>query len=140
MKEVIWGYDPSALLPTPKTIGSDITIVKQLFSALLFQKGVSGIILNIGEYRGTPTLKISAHIDERMILQKSLSAPLENEYYFEFSNIIYPKNKLEIFIEVQGGTVDFPTSSIGNGMGFIQKDNRFVPTTHFPVGFVLVNA
>lgn len=137
MQEVIWGYDPYSLLPSPKIVGEDITTIKQIFSAIIFKKGVMGLVVSLEQNTGNPTINIQVKIDEELKFRTSLQAPLEKEYVLDFKQVYYPKAKLEIILEVKNGTVKLQTSAIGNGMGFIKKENKFIPSTHFPVGFVI---
>lgn len=110
---------------------------KQVFSAILFKKGIKGIAINIDKVEENPQIKLNLVIDELIVFEKHLSQTNTGECSFMMEKEIIPISKIEICVVVEKGIVYFPVSAIGTGMGFHKKSNKFVPTNHLPLGIIV---
>jgi len=133
----VWGYTPSATLPSLKTLGIDIKEVKQVFSALLFREGVKGACVQINRIEGHPKAIIQLLIDDTAVLTTHFSPTESKEYYYEIEETTHPKIKIEVVFKVKQGSISLPVSAIGNGMGFQKIDDDFVPMNHLGLGLII---
>ncbi len=137
MMNCIWGYTSSSTLDTQKELGKEIKEAKQLFSALLFKEGISGICVVITKLSDKPLIELELVVDEEIISSYELSPTQKGEFPFELEEKIIPVTKIEVKIKVLEGLVSLPISAIGNGMGFQLVDNEFVPTNHLGLGLII---
>ncbi len=133
----VWGYTPSATLPSPKTLGVDINDVKQVFSALLFKEGVKGVVVKIEEITGQPKANIQLVIDDTIVLTVDFSPKEAKEYCYEMEETVNPKIKIEVIFKVEQGTISLPVSAVGNGMGFQKTADDFLPMNHLGLGLII---
>ncbi|MBY9000792.1 MAG: hypothetical protein KGD64_07765 [Candidatus Heimdallarchaeota archaeon] len=133
----IWGYTPSATLPSPKILGSEIKVIKQVFSALLFRDGVKGVCVQIEDSMDSARVKIQLIIDDDVILTSYFSPTEKKEYDFTMEKIVIPKVKIEVLFVIESGTVILSVSAIGSGMGFQQIGGEYTPTNHFSLGLII---
>lgn len=133
----VWGYTPSATLPSPKILGVDIKEVKQVFSALLFRDGVKGVCIQIERIEGHPKAIIQLLIDDTVALTTHFSPTESKEFYYEMEETIDPKIKIEVVFKVEQGSISLPVSAIGNGMGFQKIADDFVPMNHLGLGLII---
>ncbi len=110
---------------------------KQIFSAILFEKGINGIAININKIEEKPQIKLSLVIDEVIAFEQYLSPPNIGECTFMMEKEIIPKTKIEICVVVKEGIIHLPISAIGTGMGFHKMSDEFVPTNHLPLGIII---
>ncbi len=139
MLSTIWGYTPEDTLESIKEIGSKISAVKQIFSALLFSVGIKGTCVNIISFEKNTFVKIKLHIDSEKVFEKDFLPHEAKEYYFELEEVIIPKSKIEVILEVMEGSVQIPLSSIGVGMGFqkTETEKNYQPTNHLALGLLI---
>ncbi len=109
---------------------------KQVFSAIIFKKGIKGIAINIDKVEENPQIKLNLVIDEVIVFEKHLSPPNTGECTFMMEKEIIPISKIEICVAVEKGIIYLPISAIGTGMGFHKKSDGFVPTNHLPLGII----
>ncbi len=133
----IWGYTPSATLPSSKTLGVDIDEVKQVFSALLFKEGVKGVVVQIEQIGSNPKAIIQLVIDDNVVLTTHFSPREAKEFCYEIDETVYPKIKIEVVFKVEQGTISLPVSAIGNGMGFQKIADDYVPMNHLGLGLII---
>ena len=134
---VVWGYSPEETLELTKEVGKEVQAVKQVFSALLFKAGIKGICTRIPQFEDNTSVIIKLYIDSIKVFKEEFSPQGTIDYYFELPDVIYPKSKIEVVLEVKRGFVTLPVSSIGTGMGFQKTDDKFQPTNHLPIGLIL---
>lgn len=133
----VWGYTPSATLPSPKTLGVDVKEVKQVFSALLFREGVKGVCVQIERIERLPKAIIQLLIDDNVVLTTHFSPTEAKEFRYEMKETVNPKIKIEVVFKVEQGSISLPVSSIGIGMGFQKIARDFVPMNHLGLGLII---
>ncbi|MHA1200932.1 MAG: hypothetical protein ACTSQ4_00225 [Candidatus Heimdallarchaeaceae archaeon] len=133
----VWGYTPSATLPSPKILGAGIEEVKQVFSALLFRDGVKGVCVQIEKIEGHPKAIIQLFIDDTVVLTTNFSPTESKDFCYEIEETINPKIKIEVVFKVEQGSISLPVSAIGSGMGFQKINNDFVPMNHLGLGLII---
>jgi hypothetical protein len=134
---IIWGYTRSEKLSTDEIIGERVKEIKQMFSALIFKNGLKGFSVNFEAIHHLPVIKFSLIIDSIAVDVITFSPERSGEFTFILDEIVYPKSKIEVSMEVLKGSVEISTSSIGTGMGFQKIDDAFVPTYHFALGLIV---
>ena len=134
---IIWGYSPDSKLPKNKEIGLDVTVVKQIFSALLFKEGITGVIIRIESIQEQTEAVMKLIIDDKIVLSENFFPTVPGDFTFKTDNTLLPKTKIEIAFEIIKGRIQLPISAIGNGMGFQKKDGSYQPTNHFALGLVI---
>jgi len=135
----IWGYTSSETLENNKEVGREIKAVKQLFSALLFKSGIKAISTEIASVQENTTARISLYIDDKKVHEYDFSPEEAKFYSFGLEEIVYPKSKIEVVLEVITGLLEIPISSIGIGMGFQRTDQEYLPTNHLALGLFCPN-
>lgn len=133
----VWGYTPSATLPSLKTLGADINDVKQVFSALLFKEGVKGVVVKIEKIVDQPKANIQLVIDDNIVLTVDFSPKEAKVFCYEIDETVNPKTKIEVVFKVEQGTISLPVSAVGNGMGFQKIDGDFLPMNHLGLGLII---
>ena len=133
----IWGYSPSATLPSPKILGVDVKEVKQVFSALLFREGVKGVCAQIKRIEGNPNAIIQLLIDDTVVLTTNFSPAESKEIHYELKEKVIPKIKIEVVFKVEQGSISLPVSAIGNGMGFQKIAGDYVTLNDLCVGLII---
>ncbi len=134
---IIWGYSPDSKLPKNKIISLDISEVKQVFSALLFNEGIKGIIIRIESIQEQTEVVMKLIIDDEVVISENLFPSESGDFSFEAEEILLPKTKIEVAVEIIKGCIQLPISAIGNGMGFQKKDGLYQPTNHLGLGLIL---
>ena len=134
---IIWGYTPTEVLSSLKEVGNEIKEVKQIFSALIFKNGISGITIKISEIKKEPRITISLSVDDEIIKSLDFSPDSSGEFSFEMEEKIIPKTKIEVAIRIDEGVIFLPISTIGTGMGYHKINDDFVPTNHLPLGLIV---
>ena len=133
----IWGYTSSSKLNMEKILGNEIKEAKQIFSALLFKAGISGVCVVFTKITRNPLVVLELIIDDNLISSFDFSPTREGEYSFELVEQVIPQSKIEVKIKVLEGQVNLPLSAIGNGMGYQLVDREFVPTNHLGLGLII---
>ena len=133
----IWGYTSSSALAVEKELGKEIKEAKQVFSALLFKEGISGMCVVFTKSSEKPMVVLELIVDERTLSSIDFSPTGEGEFSFELDEKVIPQTKIEIKIRVIEGLVSLPISAIGNGMGYQLVDKEFVPTNHLGLGLII---
>ncbi|MHA1953172.1 MAG: hypothetical protein ACXAAM_03295 [Candidatus Heimdallarchaeaceae archaeon] len=134
---IIWGYSPDSKLPQNKEIGDVIPEVKQVFSALLFKKGINGIVIRIESVQEQTEAVMKLIIDDEVVISENLIPKESGDFTFEARETLLPKTKIEVVVEIIRGCIQLPISAIGNGMGFQKKDGSYQPTNHLGLGLIL---
>ena len=134
---IIWGYSPESKLSNSKEIGTNILEVKQVFSALLFKEGISGIVIRVDEVEDQTQVIAHLVVDDESILSESFYPKEAGDFSFKTENLVRPITKIEAGIEIIKGSLRLPTSVIGNGMGFQKVDEKFQPTNHLCLGLII---
>jgi hypothetical protein len=134
---IIWGYTPADTLPTLKKMGGKTKEAKQVFSSILFRRGINGIAINIEKIEEKTQIKLNLVIDEVIVFEKYLSPPTTGKCTFMLEKEIIPISKIEICVVVEKGMIHLPISAIGTGMGFHKSNDEFVPTNHLPLGIII---
>lgn len=135
--EIIWGYSPEKTLDFTKEIGEKVIAVKQVFAALLFKTGIKGICTKIDSFKANTSVNIELDIDSVKVFEEKFYPNRAKIYYFELPEVIKPKLKIEVLLNVENGYVTLPLSSIGTGMGFQKTDQDFQPTNHLALGLLI---
>ena len=133
----IWGYTASSTLAEQKELGSEIKEAKQIFSALLFKDGITGMCAVISRSTEESVVVLELIIDDEVVTSVDFSPVKEGEFYFELEEKVIPQIKIEVKIKVLEGMVSLPKSAIGNGMGYQLVDKEFVPTNHLGLGLII---
>ncbi len=131
-----WAYDEKAKLDKLKYVGKEIKAIKQLFSAFLYREGVQGVAVSIASVSGNPKVEVRLIADEIVKFRSIFSPTLPDTYIFSSDGPIIAKKKIEIELEVTNGEIGLKISSIGVGMGFMRKEDSYVPTMHMSIGLI----
>ena len=134
---VIWGYSPDDKLNQNKVIGQEISEMKQVFSALLFESGINGIIIRIESIQKKTEAIMQLIVDNELIISENFYPTKPGDFKFNTKDTIRPKTKIEVVVKLISGSMHLPISAIGNGMGFLKRNETYKPTNHLGLGLII---
>ena len=134
---IIWGYTSDDENVGKKLLDRKKEEIKQVFSAFLFQSGFIGIAVELDNIIIQPQAHLLLIVDDKEISENFFSPKNSGIYTFKTEETIFPKSKIEVILQIWEGAVTISTSALGNGMGYIKEQGKFIPTQHFALGLVL---